>query len=73
MSDEATPSYMGLIDNYALGHDFLNKTFGIVPRIGYHIDPFGHSATMATLFADMGMDAFGLKKKKKKKSSCKFF
>ena len=29
-----------------------------IPRIGYHIDPFGHSATQAQIFADIGMDAF---------------
>ena len=32
--------------------------FGVKPRIGWHIDPFGHSSTNVRLFADMGFDAW---------------
>ena len=58
MNDEAAPWYVDIIDQMTLGHQFLYKEFGVIPRIGWHIDPFGHSATQASLFASMGFDAF---------------
>ena len=30
----------------------------MVPRIGYHIDPFGHAASIPLLFSALGYDAF---------------
>jgi len=32
--------------------------FGVRPRVAWHIDPFGHSASAPRLFADMGFDAW---------------
>jgi lysosomal alpha-mannosidase len=58
MNDEAATHYEATIEQMALGHEFLLDTFGVVPRIGWHIDPFGHSKTQAALFAHMGFDAF---------------
>ena len=40
------------------GHQFLKKEFNVAPSIGWQIDPFGHSATQARLFHDMGFDAW---------------
>jgi lysosomal alpha-mannosidase len=58
MNDEAATYYQAIIDQMTLGHTFLKKEFNYVPRVGWHIDPFGHSATQASLFASMGFDSF---------------
>ena len=58
MHDEAAPTYEDMIDNMAFGHEFLLKEFGVTPTIGWQIDPFGHSATNAKLFKEMGFDAW---------------
>lgn len=36
----------------------LNETFGECgrPKVGWQIDPFGHSNEMATIFAELGFD-----------------
>ena len=58
MHDEACPTYTDMIDNMAKGHAFIAKNFpGYHPRIGWQIDPFGHSNTNMRLFSDMGFDA----------------
>jgi len=58
MHDEACPIYEDMIDNMMIGHDFIQKEFGVKPRIGWQIDPFGHSNTNARFFAEMGFDAW---------------
>jgi alpha-mannosidase len=60
MHDEACVYYEDMLNNMMKGHDFLLKEFGIKPRIGWHIDPFGHSNANQRLFAEMGFDAFFL-------------
>lgn len=59
MHDEATTHYMGMIDQTTRGHNFLKTNFdGYTPRIGWQLDPFGHSATQASLMsAEVGFDA----------------
>ena len=51
MHDEATTHFMGMIDQTTLGHDFLKKEFDYIPSIGWQLDPFGHSATQASLLS----------------------
>lgn len=58
MHDEACPTYEDMINNHMIGHEFLLKEFGVKPRIGWQIDPFGHSNTNARFFAEMGFDAW---------------
>ena len=49
-----------------LGHRFLREEFAFAPRVGWQIDPFGHSSTNAALSALMGYDAQYNKKPNKK-------
>jgi alpha-mannosidase len=58
MHDEACTHYVSMVDQTTLGHRFLLKEFGYVPRAGWQIDPFGHSSTQAALLsAGVGFDS----------------
>ncbi len=51
MHDEAATHFIDMIDQTTLGHQFIKKQFGVSPKIGWQIDPFGHSATQASLLS----------------------
>ena len=51
MHDEAAVHYIDMIDQTTLGHRFIKQEFGQTPRIGWQIDPFGHSAVNAYLLS----------------------
>ena len=57
MHDEATPIYEDMIENMMYGQRWVLEEFGQQPRIGWQIDPFGHSNTNARLFYEMGFEA----------------
>ncbi|TMW56914.1 hypothetical protein Poli38472_002839 [Pythium oligandrum] len=58
MHDEAAPHYIAMIDQTAYGHQLLKDEFNVTPRIGWQIDPFGHSSTQGSLLsAGVGFDA----------------
>lgn len=40
-----------------MGHKWLKEEFGVKPRVGWNIDPFGHTETNAAIFADLGFEA----------------
>lgn len=56
MHDEATVYYKHLLDNMRLGLKFLKEEFNVTPKIGWFIDPFGHSSANAHLMAQMNFD-----------------
>ena len=51
MHDEAAAYYVDMIDQTTLGHRFLLESLGVIPKIGWQVDPFGHSATNAALLS----------------------
>lgn len=58
MSDEATPYYEDVVDQMSLGLRWLKDTFNFVPDVAWHIDPFGHQASSASMFSKMGFQSF---------------
>ncbi|MCO5552104.1 hypothetical protein L7F22_005614 [Adiantum nelumboides] len=57
MHDEATTHYIDMIDQTTLGHKYIKEQFGKVPRCGWQIDPFGHSAVQGYLLgAELGFN-----------------
>ena len=61
MSDEAASHFVDQVDQMTIGHLWLQAQFGrttVQPRVGWHIDPFGHTSATAFLFAKMGFNMF---------------
>ena len=56
-TDEATTQYTDIIRNFEAGHEFLMSEFGVKPKVGWQLDPFGHSSVNAELMAQMGLEA----------------
>jgi lysosomal alpha-mannosidase len=55
MHDEGATHYNPIIDQHSLGAEFLHDQFGECgrPKIGWQIDPFGHSREVGSLFAQV--------------------
>ena len=60
MHDEAVTSLRGVLNQMTQGLIFLNTTLGVRPRVGWHIDPFGHSSFTPQLFSLLNYDMFVL-------------
>lgn len=43
MQDEACAHADDIINNMQYGNEWLYDTLGVRPRVGWSIDPFGHS------------------------------
>ena len=56
MNDEAATDYNAIIDQMSIGLRFVEENFGpsARPRVGWHIDPFGHSSQMASIHSQVG-------------------
>jgi alpha-mannosidase len=57
INDEACPNYEDIISLMQMGHTFVKREFGVIPRVGWMLDAFGHSAANAALFSDFGFDS----------------
>ena len=55
-TDEACTNYSDILRNFEVAHDFLWEEFGVKPRVAWQLDPFGHSAATASLFAELGLE-----------------
>ncbi|CAF3843849.1 unnamed protein product, partial [Rotaria sp. Silwood1] len=62
MNDEATTHYSSIIDQHSLGAAFLRDQFGECgrPKVGWQIDPFGHSREQASLLAQVNFSNFSI-------------
>lgn len=60
MHDQACTYFDEILNNYEYGREYSKNVLGILPTIGWSIDPFGPSRTSARLFAEMGYDVLGL-------------
>ena len=53
MHDEAAAHYADMIDQTALGHAFLHEMFGVTPRVGWQLDPFGRLGSPARVLVEL--------------------
>ncbi|XP_049819132.1 lysosomal alpha-mannosidase [Aethina tumida] len=60
MNDEGAAHYQSTVDQFTLGLRYLEDNLGKCarPKIGWQIDPFGHSREQASIFAQLGFDGF---------------
>jgi alpha-mannosidase len=56
--DESCPTYEDMLVNLEKGHKFIQNEFGVLPRIGWQLDSYGHSSTNARFLAELGYDAW---------------
>jgi hypothetical protein len=60
MNDEATTHYAGIINQMTEGALFAAEQLKNRSTVGWHVDPFGHSSSTPTLWADIGFNAFSI-------------
>ena len=57
MPDQALTHYDDLMNTFEYGREFCLEQLGVLPKVGWSIDPFGQSAYISRLFAEMGYTA----------------
>eukprot|EP00118_Oscarella_pearsei_P004513 m.19488 g.19488 ORF g.19488 m.19488 type:complete len:1215 (+) comp27848_c0_seq1:22-3666(+) len=60
MNDEGATTYSADINQMTVGALFAHQSLNTRPMVGWHVDPFGHSAVTPSLWADIGFNAFGI-------------
>ena len=56
-TDEACTDYVDILRNFEQAQSFLDREFEkLRPKIGWQLDPFGHSSANAFLFSELGLD-----------------
>ena len=58
MADDASPGADDQIDQITLGHRFIKDTLGVDVKVAWHIDPFGLSASYASIWGAMNYTAW---------------
>lgn len=58
--DNACSHYEDIITNYEHGRHLVKSWFGINTKIGWLIDPFGHSQTTTRIFKELGYSYYVL-------------
>jgi lysosomal alpha-mannosidase len=53
-NDEACPYYEDIVENMTGGMQWIWENLGVVPKVGWQLDSFGHSSTNARIFAKLG-------------------
>ncbi|CAI2374653.1 unnamed protein product [Moneuplotes crassus] len=60
MSDESLTVYKNVMLQLQTGIKFVEETFGVRPKIGYQIDPFGNSAVTPSILSVLGYEGIVL-------------
>ncbi|XP_022200553.2 alpha-mannosidase 2 [Nilaparvata lugens] len=55
MPDEACPHLFALLVQLTEGHMWVKDNLGVLPKVGWSIDPFGHSSTLAYMMQEAGL------------------
>lgn len=55
-SDSACPHYEDIISNYFAGQSYLKRNFDSSSKIGWQLDPFGHSKALMFIARKFGME-----------------
>lgn len=56
-SDQATPNYEDLINNLMIGHKWMQKEFGVIPKVAWDMRTPGHSSTNTRIYSQLGYHA----------------
>lgn len=57
-NDEQLPHYTDMVHNAFMGHEWVLKNLGVIPKVGWQIDSFGHTATNSQIMAESGFSSW---------------